>query len=144
MADQTSSRLLRCVIVTPEKTVLDVHAASVSLPLDDGSRGVAVGHTPFIGRLGSGVVRMAGVEGRPGAETTVRTFVEGGFVEVSGEAVTVITQQAVDSASLDPAAARADLETLRSETATGDEAIAARMAAETVARARLRAAEQRD
>lgn len=144
MADQTSKRLLRCVIVTPEKTVLDVHAASVSLPLDDGSRGVAVGHTPFIGRLGSGVVRMSGVEGRPGAEMVVRTFIEGGFAEVSGEAVTVITQQAVDSASLDPAAARADLETLRSETATGDEAIAARMAAETVARARLRAAEQHD
>ena len=87
---------------------------------------------------------MAGVEGRPGAEMVVRTFIEGGFAEVSGEAVTVITQQAVDSASLDPAAARADLETLRSETATGDEAIAARMAAETVARARLRAAEQHD
>ena len=143
MADQTSKRLLRCVIVTPEKTVLDVHAASVSLPLDDGSRGVAVGQTPFIGRLGSGVVRMAGVEGRAGAETTVRTFVEGGFAEVSGDAVTVITQQAVDSSSLDPAAARADLETLRSETATGDEAIATRMAAETVARAKLRAAERR-
>ena len=87
---------------------------------------------------------MAGVEGRPGAETTVKTFVEGGFVEVSGEAVTVITQQAVDSASLDSASARTDLEKLRSETDTGDEAIAARMAAETVARARLRAAEQRD
>jgi F-type H+-transporting ATPase subunit epsilon len=143
MADQNSRRLLRCVIVTPEKTVLDVRAATVSLPLDDGSRGVAVGHTPFIGRLGSGVVRMAGVEGRSAAETTVRTFVEGGFAEVSGDAVTVITRQAVDSATLDPAAARADLDKLKAETATGDEAIASRMAAEAVARARLRAAERR-
>lgn len=143
MADQNSRRLLRCVIVTPEKTVLDVRAATVSLPLDDGSRGVAVGHTPFIGRLGSGVVRMAGVEGRSAAETTVRTFVEGGFAEVSGDAVTVITQRAVDSATLDPAAARAELDKLKAETATGDEAIASRMAAEAVARARLRAAERR-
>ncbi len=143
MADQNSRRLLRCVIVTPEKTVLDVRAATVSLPLDDGSRGVAVGHTPFIGRLGSGVVRMAGVEGRSAAETTVRTFVEGGFVEVSGDAVTVITQQAVDSATLDPKAAQADLDKLKGETASGDEAIASRMAAEAVARARLRAAERR-
>lgn len=144
MAEKTSKRLLRCVIVTPEKTVLDVHAASVSLPLDDGSRGVAVGHTPFIGRLGSGVVRMVGVEGHAGADTTVRTFVEGGFAEVSGDDVTVITQQAVDSALLDPATARADLDALKTEKATGDDAISDRMVAETVARARLRAAEQRD
>lgn len=143
MADSTARRLLRCVIVTPEKTVLDLRAATVSLPLDDGSRGVAVGHTPFIGRLGSGEVRMAGVEGRSGTETTVRTFVEGGFAEVSDNTVTVITQQAVDSAAIDPAAAQAELETLKRETATGDESIAARMAAETVARARLRAAGRR-
>lgn len=86
---------------------------------------------------------MAGVEGRSGTETTVRTFVEGGFAEVSDNTVTVITQQAVDSAAIDPAAAQAELETLKRETATGDESIAARMAAETVARARLRAAGRR-
>jgi len=143
MAAPNARRLLRCVIVTPEKTVLDLQAATVLLPLDDGSRGVAAGHTPFIGRLGSGEVRMAGVEGRAGADTTVRTFVEGGFVEVSAAGVTVITQRAVDSAALDPAAAKAELGRLQAETATGDEAIAARMAAETVARARLRAAERR-
>ena len=140
MADQSSKRLLHCVIVTPEKTVLDLKAAAVSLPLDDGSRGVAVGHAPFIGRLGTGEVRMSGVTGGGSGQTSVRTFVEGGFAEVGQNTVTIITQRAIDAGSLDPAEAEAELKRLAAEQATGDEAIEARMTAESAARERLRAA----
>jgi len=140
MADQSTKRLLHCVIVTPEKTVLDLQAASIMLPLDDGSRGIAVGHAPFIGRLGTGEVRMSGVAGGNSSQTSLRTFVEGGFVEVGQDTVTIITQQAVDTTTLDAADAQRELTRLTSERATGDEAIAARMAAERAARQRLRSA----
>lgn len=140
MADQSSKRLLHCVIVTPEKTVLDLKAASVTLPLDDGSRGIAVGHAPFIGRLGTGEVRMSGVAGGASSQTSLRTFVEGGFAEVGQDTVTIITQQAVDATTIDAAEAQGELARITAERATGDEAIAARMAAETAARQRLRAA----
>ncbi len=140
MADQSSKRLLHCVIVTPEKTVLDLKAASVTLPLDDGSRGIAVGHAPFIGRLGTGEVRMSGVAGGPSSQTSLRTFVEGGFAEVGQDTVTIITQRAVDATTIDTAEAQSELTRITAERATGDEAIAARMAAETAARQRLRTA----
>ena len=140
MADQSSKRLLHCVIVTPEKTVLDFKAASVTLPLDDGSRGIAVGHAPFIGRLGTGEVRMSGVAGGASSQTSLRTFVEGGFAEVGQDTVTIITQRAVDATTIDAAEAQSELTRITAERATGDEAIAARMAAETAARRRLRAA----
>lgn len=140
MADQSSKRLLHCVIVTPEKTVLDLKAASVTLPLDDGSRGIAVGHAPFIGRLGTGEVRMSGVAGGASSQTSLRTFVEGGFAEVGQDTVTIITQRAVDATTIDAAEAQSELTRITAERATGDEAIAARMAAETAARRRLRAA----
>lgn len=140
MAEQSTKRLLHCIIVTPEKTVLDLHAATVSLPLDDGSRGVAIGHAPFIGRLGTGEVRMAGVEGGASNQTSVRTFVEGGFAEVGQKTVTIITQRAIDTGSLDRAEAETELKQLAAERATGDEAIEARMVAESAARERLRAA----
>jgi F-type H+-transporting ATPase subunit epsilon len=140
MADQSSKRLLHCVIVTPEKTVLDLKAASVTLPLDDGSRGIAVGHAPFIGRLGTGEVRMSGVAGRASSQTSLRTFVEGGFAEVGQDTVTIITQRAVDATTIDAAEAQSELTRITAERATGDEAIAARMAAETAARQRLRTA----
>lgn len=140
MADQSSKRLLHCVIVTPEKTVLDLKAASVTLPLDDGSRGIAVGHAPFIGRLGTGEVRMSGVAGGASSQTSLRTFVEGGFAEVGQDTVTIITQRAVDATTIDTAEAQSELTRITAERATGDEAIAARMAAETAARQRLRTA----
>ena len=129
---------LRCVIVTPEATVLDTPARFVALPLFDGQRGVGRGHAPFIGRLGAGEVRITA---EAGAGDAVRsTFVEGGFVEVGHDAVTVITQRAVPAEKLDAAAARAELEKLAATKAVGDEAIAARFAAQEAARAVVRTA----
>ena len=58
MADSTRSSGIRCVIVTPETTVLDTTARGVILPLEDGQRGIGRGHAAFIGRLGAGEVRI--------------------------------------------------------------------------------------
>jgi F-type H+-transporting ATPase subunit epsilon len=132
---------VRCVIVTPEMTSLDTRARSVTLPLFDGQRGVARGHAPFIGRLGSGEVRITGEQG--GSADAVRSvFVEGGFVEVGHDAVTVITQRAVPAEKIDLTRAREELETIQRSTATGDEAIATKMQAEATAREVVRIAER--
>jgi F-type H+-transporting ATPase subunit epsilon len=138
MADAKQSGV-RCVIVTPETTVLDTHSRFVTLPLFDGQRGVGRGHAPFIGRLGAGEVRLTGEQG--GASDVVRrTFVEGGFVEVGQDSVTVITQRAIPAEKIDAAQARADLEKITAATATGDEAIAAKNKAQEAARAIVRTA----
>ncbi len=143
MATTTSQKLIRCVIVTPEQTVLDTKAAGVLLPLDDGSRGIAAGHAPFIGRLGAGEVQLHGVAGGAGAETTICTFVEGGFVEVGNNEVTVITQGALDSGSIKAPEIQAELENLYQQKAVGDDQIDALLKAESTARARLRAARRK-
>ena len=70
---------VRCVITTPESTVLDTRAEFISVPLFDGQRGIGRGHAPFVGRLGVGEVRITGEQGGAGLR---RTFIEGGFVEV--------------------------------------------------------------
>ncbi|MFM8378665.1 MAG: FoF1 ATP synthase subunit delta/epsilon [Planctomycetia bacterium] len=142
MADTKQSGPVRCVIVTPEQTSLDTQARSVSLPLFDGLRGVAHGHSPFIGRLGAGEVRIVGEQGGP-ADAVRRLFVEGGFVEVAHDQVTVITQRAIPVEKVDPAAARAEFEKIAGTRATGDEAITAKLRAEQAARALVRAAKGR-
>lgn len=139
-AERTAG-MIRCVVVTPETTTLDTEARSIMLPLFDGLRGVARGHTPFIGRLGVGEVRVVGERG--GAESARRIFVDGGFVEVGHDTVTVITQRSLPVERIDAAEARAELERLQSGRAAGDEAIAARSAAVRSARALVRAASQR-
>ena len=130
---------VRCIIVTPETTVLDTRGRFVSLPLFDGLRGVGHGHSPFIGRLGAGEVRIVGEQGGQ-ADAVRRLFVEGGFVEVGHDAVTVITQRAVPAEKVDAAAARAELERISGSRAAGDEAIDAKLKAEEAARALVRTA----
>ena len=88
MQTSRGGRSIQCVVVTPETTVFDMTAEFVSLPLYDGQRGVGLGHAAFIGRLGAGEVRVTPKRaGTPAA----RFFVQGGFVEVAHDTVTVIT-----------------------------------------------------
>lgn len=143
MAEAKQSEGVRCVIVTPECTVLDIRARFVTLPLSDGQRGVGHGHAPFIGRLGAGEVRIVGEQGGSAAAVR-RTFIDGGFVEVGQDSVTVITQRAIPGEKLSAAEAQSQLDKLRGTVATGDEAIAVKMKAVEIARALVRAAEHRE
>lgn len=138
MADSRTSGI-HCLIVTPETTVLDTIARSVVLPLEDGRRGVGRGHAPFIGRLGAGEVRITAADG---AESVHRTFVDGGFVEVGHDVVTVITQRAVPAAKIDLAEARAALAEISGRSATGAEAIDAKLRSQQAAREVVRIAQQ--
>ena len=54
METPAGSKKVRCVIVTPERAVLDQPADFVALPLYDGELGVLPGRAPLIGRLGIG------------------------------------------------------------------------------------------
>ena len=132
---------VRCVIVTPELTSLDTRARFVTLPLFDGQRGVGRGHAPFIGRLGAGEVRITGEQGGA-ADAVRRVFVEGGFVEVGHDSVTVITQRAIPAEKIDLSQAREQLDKIRGKVATGEEAISAKMQAEATAREVVRIAER--
>jgi F-type H+-transporting ATPase subunit epsilon len=138
MADARTTGI-QCLIVTPETTVLDAKARNVILPLEDGQRGVGRGHAPFIGRLGAGEVRITAADG---GEAVHRMFVDGGFVEVGHDVVTVITQRAVPAATIDLAAARANLAAITAQPATGDEAIDAKLRSQQAAREIVRIAQQ--
>ena len=124
-------KVLKCVVVTPERVVLDEEAEFVALPMYDGELGVLPGRAPLIGRLGPGELRV-----RQG-ETTRRCFVDGGFAEVRNDVVTVLTPRALKVEEIDVAAARAALEAAH-DVAPTPEAQAARQKAQERARAQLR------
>ena len=94
---------LTCIIVTPEETALEQEADFVALPLFDGEAGVAPGHSPLIGRLGFGEMRV-----RQG-DTVKRFYVDGGFVQVRGNVVSVLTNRATLAADVDADQAREQL-----------------------------------
>lgn len=110
---------LQIVIVTPETTALDQEADFVVLPLFDGEAGVSAGHAPMIGRLGPGELRVKDGKG------TQSYYVDGGFVQIEGDVVSVLTGSSLPSGDIDVAAAKQALEEakdLPSENATLAEA----------------------
>jgi len=125
---------MQCIVVTPERTLYDQPADFVALTLFDGEIGIAPGHTPLIGRLGCGELRIRG-EAR-----TDHFYVERGFVEVLGDVVTVLTPRAVPASEIDAAVAREQLQSVQSRRAATAEAVAVRDRAVAQARAQLRVA----
>ena len=95
---------LQCIVVTPERAVLDQASDFVALPMYDGELGVLPGRAPLIGRLGYGELRL-----RHGA-TTQRFFVEGGFAQVRSNVVTVLTPRAIRGEDIDVQAATRTLD----------------------------------
>jgi F-type H+-transporting ATPase subunit epsilon len=71
--------------------------------LFDGELGVARGHTPLIGRLGFGELRI-----KQGSSER-RLYVDGGFVQVVDNVVSVLTDRALDAKNVDAAQAREKL-----------------------------------
>ena len=91
---------LTCIVVTPEETAVETKADFVVLPLYDGEIGLAPGRAPLIGRLGFGEMRV-----KVGGKVT-RYYLDGGFVQVSGDIVSVLTNRALPATEVDVAAAQ--------------------------------------
>lgn len=127
---------LRCIVVTPERTVVDGRTDFVALPLYDGEIGIAPLHSPMIGRMGVGELRL-GPAGSPDVY-----YVEGGFVEVLDDVVTVLTNRAIPAGSLTIIDAERALEKAMSRPFDTPEKIESRERAVSQARARLRVAQR--
>jgi len=128
-----SVKILDCIVVTPEATVLETPATFVVLPLFDGEIGIAPGHSPMIGRLGYGEMRI--VEGN----LIRRYYVDGGFVQVADNVVSVLTNRAVKAENLpDVATLNAQLAEARALPAHSPAAMEIRDRAVSQARAQLR------
>ena len=95
---------MKCLVVTPEKTVLNMDTTFVVLPLADGECGILAGHTPLIARLGSGELRITGTDGQ-----LTNYYVEGGFAEVLEDTVALLTMYAFPAQELNLAEAEAEL-----------------------------------
>jgi F-type H+-transporting ATPase subunit epsilon len=79
---------LQVVVISPERTIYEGAADSVVAPAWDGEVGSLRGHAPLMALLGSGEIRVK-LGGR------VEHFnVEGGFLQVVNDVVTVLSERA--------------------------------------------------
>jgi len=75
-------------IVTPDRKVVIGKADDVVIPAKEGELDVLPGHAPFLGQLGTGVLRFI-TEGK-----TIQLMVSGGFVQVDGDRVVLMCESA--------------------------------------------------
>jgi F-type H+-transporting ATPase subunit epsilon len=125
-------RRLQVAVVTPERSVLEQPADAVVVPLFDGELGVLPGRAPLIGRLGIGELRI-----RRGDEIR-RLFIDGGFVQIRGDMVTVLTSAAQSAEEIRSAEVEASLQQVVRSRAVTAEQLAEKEKAQRRARAKLR------
>ena len=96
--------MLKLEIVTPAKRVLDETVDSVTVPTATGEVGILPNHAPLISSLKSGILSFAN------KGTSEKMVVSGGFVEVSTNKVSILTDIAEKAEEINTETARADRE----------------------------------
>jgi F-type H+-transporting ATPase subunit epsilon len=125
---------LKCVVVTPEKAMLDEPADFVVVPMFDGELGVAPDRLPLIGRLGFGELRITQ------GNQTKHLYVDGGFVQIRNNVVTVLTSKALAVKDIKVGDAQEVLKSTKTETTP--EGAEAQNKAQQRARVQLRLAQK--
>jgi F-type H+-transporting ATPase subunit epsilon len=78
--------VLKVSVISPEATLFEGEAPSVTAPAFDGEVGILPMHAPMVTTLGSGVLKVG--------DTGARFRVEGGFLQVVDDVVRVVTEKA--------------------------------------------------
>jgi F-type H+-transporting ATPase subunit epsilon len=96
--------MLNLEIVTPERVVFNETVESVSIPTSSGDVGILTNHVPMISALRSGVLTYTK------GGTTDKLVISGGFVEVSGNKVSILADIAEAASEVDAESARRELD----------------------------------
>ena len=97
---------LKLEIVTPEEKIYSEDVEMVTLPGSEGELGVYPKHVPLLTTLKPGELRVV----KGGRESTMA--IGEGFVEIKGDAVSVLTDMALESEKIDIATAEAAVEVI--------------------------------
>lgn len=80
------SGVLKVSVISPEATLFEGDAPSVTAPAFDGEVGILPSHAPMVTTLGKGVLTLG--------NASSRFQVEGGFLQVVDNVVRVVTEKA--------------------------------------------------
>lgn len=122
---------IRCSIVTPSEAFFDGTASYVSVPSWDGQVGIMAGRSPLLCRLGIGVLTLK----TDGGEE--RILIDGGFAQMTGDELTILTERAERSDDLDVETVEGELQRANAEAVSGGLDRDDAEAAQARARARL-------
>lgn len=94
---------LSFALVSPERELFNGDVDHVVVPGSEGEFGVSPNHAPVMSVIKPGALRVI----NDGAER--RIFVNGGFADVTPEGLTVLAEEAIDLADIEPGKLEQDL-----------------------------------
>ena len=99
MADNT----FRCTVITPNQQVRDQDVTGAILPAWDGQIGLLKNRAPLLVKLGFGTMRL------DAQGSSEQLFIGGGFAQMKGDHLTVLTDEAVAAGAINVEEAKAAL-----------------------------------
>ena len=96
-------------LVSPERRLFQGEVDMVVVPGEEGDFGVLPGHAPVMSAIRSGAIAV-----HDGNDVT-RTFIHGGFAEVTPAGLTVLAEEAIDMTQVDPDQLSKDLTEARED-----------------------------
>jgi F-type H+-transporting ATPase subunit epsilon len=84
-------------LVSPERLLMSAEVEQVVVPGSEGYFTVMKGHAPFMSTLKPGVVEVKAAGGED-----ARIFVRGGFADVNTDGLTILAEQAIPLAEVNP------------------------------------------
>jgi F-type H+-transporting ATPase subunit epsilon len=89
-------------LITPEAVLLDTHVNAAQIPAYDGLLGILCNRAPLLAKLGTGILRLD-LAGTTGATTETKRFlVSGGYAQMKGDQLTILTTDAIPAKDITP------------------------------------------
>ena len=129
----TSQSTLSLSIVSPEKSVLEAEVSSVQIPGAEGMFGVLPRHAQLVSLTASGLLSAVAADGE-----IIEMLIHGGFAEVSGDAVVILSRSAEKVSDVDVERAQQAAKRAKERLSSKDSAIDVSRAGAALRRALLR------
>jgi F-type H+-transporting ATPase subunit epsilon len=129
----TSQSTLSLSIVSPEKSVLEAEVNSVQIPGTAGMFGVLPRHAQLVSLTASGLLSAVAADGE-----AIEMLIHGGFAEVSGDAVVILSRSAEKVSDVDVERAQQAAKRAQERLSSKDSAIDVSRAGAALRRALLR------
>lgn len=101
MADELLGKF-RCMVLAPRAKLLDCKTHSITLPAHDGQIGVLRNHMPTLCKLGLGIMEVRDCTTDDDQNSgSVSFLIDGGFVRISNNVVTVLAYDVIVEADVD-------------------------------------------
>ena len=81
-------------LITPEAIVLETNVTGAKIPAFDGLVGILTHRAPLLAKLGTGVLTLDTAEGAQ------KFLVTGGYAQMKGEELTILTTEAIPAAQI--------------------------------------------